>query len=194
MIPNFGQILSTCIKGANTPELTRAGISTALLLFWQELINMNCLAAFNFVGTAVIPPAVVPITGMVGGFSNGIIPYIPTDKEIKSALATKPNVWKGFFKLFEHTIKRTLWYVDCKAVSYATPYLAKLTCTTVNVYAPIFQAKMFGQKPNSHEAAMKLIDEGVKEFLQTVVNVVPYVGAGAGELTGSMTVAFNPHI
>ena len=194
MIPNFGQILSTCIKGANTPELTRVGISTALQLFWQELINMNCLAAFNFVGTAVIPPAVVPITGMVGGFSNGIIPYIPNDLEIKSALATKPNVWKGFFKLFEYTIKRTLWYVDCKAASYATPYLAKLTCTTVNAYAPIFQAKMFGQKPNSHEAAMKLIDEGVKEFLQTVINVVPYVGAGAGELTGSMTVAFNPHI
>lgn len=194
MIPNFGQILSTCIKGATTPKLARAGISTALFLFWQELINTNCYASFNFVGTAVIPPAVVPITGMVGSFATGIIPYIPTDKEIKSAMASKPNVWKGFFKLFEYTIRKTLWYVDCKAASYTTPYLAKLTCTTVNVYAPIFQVKMFGQKPNSHEAAMKLIDEGVKEFLQTVVNVVPYVGAGAGELTGSMTVAFNPHI
>lgn len=194
MIPNFGQILSTCIKGANTPELTRAGISTALTLFWQELINMNCLASFNFVGTAIIPPAVVPVTGMVGGFATGIVPYIPNDIEIKSALATKPNVWKGFFKLFEYTIRRTLWYVDCKAASYSTPYLAKLTCTTVNAYAPVFMAKMFGRKPNSHEAAMKIIDEGVKEFLQTVINVVPYVGAGAGELTGSMTVAFNPHI
>ena len=194
MIPNFGQILSTCIKGANTPELTRAGISTALTLFWQELINMNCLASFNFVGTAIIPPAVVPVTGMVGGFATGIVPYIPNDIEIKSALATKPNVWKGFFKLFEYTIRRTLWYVDCKAASYSTPYLAKLTCTTVNAYAPVFMAKMFGRKPNSHEAAMKIIDEGVKEFLQTVINVVPYVGAGAGELTGSMTVAFNPHL
>jgi hypothetical protein len=194
MIPNFGQILSTCIKGANTPELTRAGISTALTLFWQELINMNCLASFNFVGTAIIPPAVVPVTGMVGGFTTGIVPYIPNDVEIKSALATKPNVWQGFFKLFEYTIRRTLWYVDCKAASYSTPYLAKLTCTTVNAYAPVFMAKMFGRKPNSHEAAMKIIDEGVKEFLQTVINIVPYVGAGAGELTGSMTVAFNPHI
>lgn len=194
MIPDFGQILSICIKGANTPELTRAGISIALTQFWQQLINMNSLAAFNFVGTAVVPPATIPVTGLVGGFSNGIIPYIPNDLEIKSALATQPNVWQGFFKLFDYTIKRTLWFVDCKAVSYATPYIAKLTCTTVNTYALIFQAKMFGQKPNTHEAAMKLIDEGVKEFLQTVINVVPYVGAGAGELTGSMTVAFNPHI
>ena len=194
MIPNFGQILSTCIKGANTPELTRAGISTALTLFWQELINMNCLASFNFVGTAIIPPSVVPVTGMVGGFATGIVPYIPNDIEIKSALATKPNVWKGFFKLFEYTIRRTLWYVDCKAASYSTPYLAKLTCTTVNAYAPVFMAKMFGRTPTSHEAAMKIIDEGVKAFLQTVINVVPYVGAGAGELTGSMTVAFNPHL
>lgn len=194
MIPNFGQILTTCLKGANTPALARAGISTALLLFWQDLINNNYYASFNFVGTAIIPPASIPVTGMVGGFSAGIFPYIPTDKEINSALATKPNVWKGFFKLFEYTISRTLWYVDCKAASYATPYLAKLTCNTVNTYAPIFQAKMFGRKPNSQEAAMKIIDEGVKEFLQTVTNVVPYVGAGTGELTGSMTVEFNPHI
>lgn len=194
MIPDFGQILSTCIKGANTPELTSAGISTALLLFWQDLINHNSYASFKFVGSAVIPPTVVSVTGMVGSFAAGIVPYIPTDKEIKSELATKPNVWKGFFKLFEYTIRKTLWYVDCKAASYATPYLAKLTCTTVNTYAPIFQAKMFGRKPNTHEAAMKIIDEGVKEFLQTVTNVVPYVGAGAGELTGSMTVAFNPHV
>jgi hypothetical protein len=194
MIPDFGQILSSCLIGANTPALARAGISTALFLFWQDLINHNCFASFDFTGSAIIPPTTVPVTGMVGGFATGIFPYIPTDKEIKSALATKPNVWKGFFKLFEYTIRRTLWYVDCKAASYSTPYLAKLTCTTVNTYAPIFQAKMFGRKPNSQEAAMKIIDEGVKEFLQTVINVVPYVGAGAGELTGSMTVAFNPHI
>lgn len=194
MIPDFGQILSSCLIGANTPELARAGISTSLLLFWQDLINHNCFASFDFTGTAIIPPTTVPVKGMVGSFATGIIPYIPTDKEIKTALATKPNVWKGFFKLFEYTIRKTLWYVDCKAASYETPYLAKLTCTTVNTYAPIFQAKMFGRKPNSQEAAMKVIDEGVKEFLQTVINVVPYVGAGAGELTGSMTVAFNPHI
>jgi hypothetical protein len=194
MIPDFGQILSSCLIGANTPALARAGISTALFLFWQDLINHNCFASFDFTGSAIIPPTTVPVKGIVGGFATGIFPYIPTDEEIKSALATKPNVWKGFFKLFEYTIRRTLWYVDCKAASYSTPYLAKLTCTTVNTYAPIFQAKMFGRKPNSQEAAMKIIDEGVKEFLQTVINVVPYVGAGAGELTGSMTVAFNPHI
>src|SRR5574344_195553 len=128
MIPDFGQILSSCLKGANSPDIASAGISTVLILFWQDLINHNSYASFNFVCTAIIPPSSIPVTGMVGGFSAGIFPYIPTDKEIKSALATKPNVWKGFFKLFEYTISRTLWYVDCKAASSA----------------PLFQAKMFG--------------------------------------------------
>lgn len=191
MIPDFGNILTRHLKGANTPELTRAGISTALAEFWNTLITYNSFGNFFFKGEAIEGIMVVPVVGMFGSFSQNNILYIPTDKEIQNALSTKPNVWKGFFKLFAYTIKRSTWFIDCKAASFSTPWLAKLDCTTDEAYAEIFKEKMEGLKPNTQEAAMKILSQNVYNFLQTVINEVPYVGTGAGELTGTMTISFS---
>lgn len=194
MIPEFGKILSADLEGANTPELARIGVAHALTKFWRMIISNHSLAKFFFSGTAIVGPSAIPVIGTVGSFSTNCVLYIPNDIEIKNALATTPNVWKGFFKLFEHTIHRSAWFIDCKAASYSTPFAAKLRCTTVNSYAEIFLEKMNGLQPNTHEDAMNVLTDGVKEFLQTVINEVPYTGTGAGQLTGTMTVTFSPHI
>lgn len=194
MIPNFGDILTKNLTGANTPELARLGIAQSLTEFWNVLIANNSIGNFMFKGTAIEGPTAVPVTGVIGSFSTGNILYIPSDLEIKSALATTPNVWQGFFKLFATTIKRSTWFVDCKAASFTTPYLAKLNCTTDATYSATFKYKMESEKPNTQFAAMNIVSQGVKEFLQTVVNEVPYVGTGAGQLSGTMTITFDSHI
>ena len=194
MIPNFGDILTKNLTGANTPELARIGIAQSLSEFWSVLIANNSFGNFMFKGTAIEDPTTVPVIGTIGSFSTGNVLYIPSDLEIKNALETTPNVWQGFFKLFATTIKLSTWFVDCKAASFSTPYLAKLNCMTDVSYSVIFKLKMESEKPNTQFAAMNIVSQGVKEFLQTVVNEVPYIGTGAGQLSGTMTIAFNSHI
>lgn len=194
MIPNFGDILTKNLSGANTPELARIGIAQSLSEFWSVLIANNSIGNFMFKGTAIEGPTTVPVVGTIGSFSTGNILYIPSDLEIKNALETTPNVWQGFFKLFATTIKLSTWFVDCKAASFSTPYLTKLNCMTDVAYSAIFKLKMESEKPNTQFAAMNIVSQGVKEFLQTVVNEVPYIGTGAGQLSGTMTIAFNSHI
>lgn len=194
MIPNFGDILMKNLTGANTPELSRIGVAQSLSEFWNSLIANYSIGNFIFNGTAIEGPTAVPIVGTIGSFSTGNILHIPSDLEIKNALETTPNVWQGFFKLFATTIKLSTWFIDCKAASFSTPYLAKLNCVTDATYSATFKLKMESEKPNTQFAAMSIVSQGVKEFLQTVVNEVPYFGTGAGQLSGTMTIAFNPHI
>ena len=55
-------------------------------------------------------------------------------------------------------------------------------------YAEIYAEKIKKKAPGTRDEAMECLNKGVKEYLQRVINVVPYTGAGEGTLTGTITV------
>lgn len=193
MIPEFGTIFSNCVKGANTPIKARLAMRRAFYKFWNELLHGNKKAAFDFAGTVTVGTVVSPMAGKIASFNDIVTkPVIPTIAEITTALATKPNPWTGIFQLFANTLQLTPWQFDCKVESYFTTCPSGIVCATAPAYAEVFKQKMEGIAPNTHEEAMAVLSDGVKEFLQTVITEVPYSGTGVGQLTGSITVQFEP--
>lgn len=189
MIPNFGDILKKHTFGANTPELARAKYRSALQEFWTTLLDANSeMPTFIFSGTVNIPPVVTPFVAPIGSFNNNTQLYIPTDGEIKAALATVPNVWLGIYNLFTLTIVKSNWFVDCKSFYYYTPVKANLVSMYHVEYAKIYAEKIKKKAPGTRDEAMECLNKGVKEYLQSVINVVPYTGTGEGTLTGTITV------
>ena len=189
MIPNFGDILKKHTFGANTPELARAKYRSALQEFWTTLLEANSeMPTFIFSGTVNIPPVVTPFVAPIGSFNNNTQLYIPTDGEIKAALATVPNVWLGIYNLFALTIVKSNWFVDCKSFYYYTPVKANLVSMHHVEYAKIYAEKLKKKAPGTRDEAMECLNKGVKEYLQSVINVVPYTGTGEGTLTGTITV------
>ena len=189
MIPNFGDILKKHTFGANTPELARAKYRSALQEFWTTLLDSNSeMPTFSFSGTLNIPPAVTPVVAPIGSFNNSTQLYIQTDGEIKAALATVPNVWLGIYNLFTLTIVKSNWFVDCKSFYYDTPVKANLVSVYHVEYAKIYAEKIKKKAPGTRDEAMECLNKGVKEYLQSVINVVPYTGTGEGTLTGTITV------
>lgn len=189
MIPNFGDILKKHTFGANTPELARAKYRSALQEFWTTLLDANSeTPSFIFSGTLNIPPAVTPVFAPIGSFNNNTQLYIPTDGEIKAALATVPNAWLGVYNLFTLTIVKSNWFVDCKSFNYNTPVMANLVSVYHVEYAKIYAEKIKKKAPGTRDEAMECLNKGVKEYLQSVINVVPYTGTGEGTLTGTITV------
>jgi hypothetical protein len=189
MIPNFGDILTKHTFGANTPESARAKYRSALREFWTTLLDANSnMPTFIFSGTLNIPPAVIPVVAPIGSFNNNTQLYIPTDGEIKAALATVPNVWLGIYNLFTLTIVKSNWFVDCKSFDYNTPVKANLISVYHIKYAEIYANKIKKKAPGTRDEAMECLNKGVKEYLQSVINVVPYTGTGEGTLTGTITV------
>ena len=189
MIPNFGDILKKHTFGANTPELARAKYRSALQEFWTTLLDANSeMPTFIFSGTVNIPPVVTPFVAPIGSFNNSTQLYIPTDGEIKAALATVPNVWLGIYNLFTLTIVKSNWFVDCKSFYYYTPVKANLVSVYHVEYAKIYAEKIKKKAPGTRDEAMECLNKGVKEYLQSVINVVPYTGTGEGTLTGTITV------
>ena len=189
MIPNFGDILKKHTFGANTPELARAKYRSALQEFWTTLLEANSeMPTFIFSGTVNIPPVVTPFVAPIGSFNNNTQLYIPTDGEIKAALATVPNVWLGIYNLFALTIVKSNWFVDCKSFYYYTPVKANLVSMHHVEYAKIYAEKLKKKAPGTRDEAMECLNKGVKEYLQSLINVVPYTGTGEGTLTGTITV------
>lgn len=189
MIPNFGDILKKHTFGANTPEMARAKYRSALQEFWTTLLDANSnMPTFIFSGTLNIPPAVIPVLAPIGSFNKSTALYIPNDGEIKAALATVPNVWLGVYNLFTLTIEKSTWFVDCKSAGYETPVKANLTSVYHVKYAEIYAEKIKKKAPVTRDEAMEFLNKGVKEYLQRVINVVPYEGVGEGTLTGTITV------
>lgn len=189
MIPNFGDILTKHTFGANTPELARAKYRSALQEFWTTLLDANSnMPTFIFSGTLNIPPAVTPVIAPIGSFNSSTQLYIPSDGEIKAALSATPNVWLGIYNLFTLTIVKSNWFVDCKAFGYNTPVKANLISVYHIKYAEIYANKIKKKAPGTRDEAMECLNKGVKEYLQRVINVVPYTGAGEGTLTGTITV------
>lgn len=189
MIPNFGDILKKHTFGANTPEMARAKYRSALQEFWTTLLDANSnMPTFIFSGTLNIPPAVIPVLAPIGSFNKSTVLYIPNDGEIKAALATVPNVWLGIYNLFTLTIVKSNWFVDCKSFGYNTPVKANLISVYHIKYAEIYAEKIKKKAPGTRDEAMECLNKGVKEYLQRVINVVPYTGAGEGTLTGTITV------
>lgn len=189
MIPNFGDILKKHTFGANTPELARAKYRSALQEFWTTLLEANSeTPSFIFSGTLNIPPVVTPVVAPIGSFNNNTQLYIPTDGEIKAALATVPNAWLGVYNLFTLTIVKSNWFVDCKSFDYDTPVKANLVSMHHVEYAKIYAEKLKKKAPGTRDEAMECLNKGVKEYLQSVINVVPYIGTGEGTLAGTITV------
>lgn len=189
MIPNFGDILKKHTFGANTPELARAKYRSALQEFWTTLLDANSnMPTFIFSGTLNIPPAVIPVIAPIGSFNSNTQLYIPSDGEIKAALSATPNVWLGIYNLFTLTIVKSNWFVDCKSFDYNTPVKANLISVYHIKYAEIYANKIKKKAPGTRDEAMECLSKGVKEYLQRVINVVPYTGTGEGTLTGTLTV------
>ena len=169
MIPNFGDILKKHTFGANTPELARAKYRSALQEFWTTLLEANSeTPSFIFSGTLNIPPAVTPVVAPIGSFNNNTQLYIPTDGEIKAALATVPNTWLGVYNLFTLTIVKSNWFVDCKSFDYSTPVKANLVSVYHVEYAKIYAEKIKKKAPGTRDEAMECLNKGVKEYLQRV--------------------------
>lgn len=188
--PRYGEIFSKYSKSANTPDLAVTACHLALTEFWRQFQAYFATAKFFFKGTAVTGPASAPVTGLIGGFNPATELNIPPETYIKIKLQTTPEPFVGLFSLFSYTLTMTMWQVDCKAGGFTTPCPAPLRAD-FTAQALLFKTKMFGLAPSTHEDAMKILSDGVKECLKTCINEVPYTGvAGATTLTGTMTIQF----
>lgn len=188
--PRYGEIFSKYSKSANTPDLAVTACHQALTEFWRQFQAYFTIAKFQFSGTAVTGPTAVPVIGQIGGFNASTELNIPPESYIKVKLQTTPEPFVGLFSLFSYTLTMTMWYVDCKAGGFMTPCVAPLAAD-FTAQALAFKAKMMGLAPNTHEAAMEILSDGVEECLKTCINVAQYTGvAGATTLTGAMTIQF----
>ena len=190
MFPRYGTIFSKYSKSANTPDLAITACHLALTEFWHQFQAHFTTAKFFFKGTAVTGPTAVPVAGPIGGFNPTTVLNIPPEVYIKSKLQTTPEPFVGLFSLFSYTLTMSMWQIDCKAGGFLTPFPAPLLAE-FTAQAIAFKAKMFGLAPNTHEAAMEILSDGVEACLKTCINEVPYTGvAGATTLTGTMTIQF----
>ena len=188
MFPRYGTIFSKYSKSANTPDLAVTACHLALEEFWRKFQSHFSLAKFMFAGTAITGRTSIPVTGTIGGFNLATQLSIPPEKYIKTQLHASVDPFIGLFKLFSYTISMSAWQVDCKAGGFTTPMPAKLMAD-FTVQALAFKKKMFSLAPNTHEAAMEIMSDGVEECMKTCINIVPYTGvAGATTLTGTMTI------
>lgn len=191
MFPRYGSIFSKYSKTANTPDLAITATHLALTEFWHQFQAYFTTAKFLFAGTAITGPTAVPVTGTIGGFNAATVLNIPNESYIKAQLQTTPEPFVGLFKLFQYTITMSMWQIDCKAGGFATPFPATLIAE-FTAQALAFKAKMWGLAPRTHEEAMDILSDGVKECLQTCINEVAYTGVmGATTLTGTMTIQFG---
>ena len=190
MIPNFGQILHNANSQATSVEAAHAGIKLALEQFWTQLIASNQLACFNFSGTAIVGTSTVPVNGLVGSLNASTVPIIPSITAIQQYLASKEPLL-GFLKLFIYTIENTAWFIDCKSIGYATPYQCKLSTLTAQESLQTFIQRFLAANITEHMTAMNMLTEGIKEMFEVCVTPVTYIGTGAGELTGVMTIKFT---
>ena len=144
-----------------------------------------------FKGTSVTGPVTTPVAGPIGGISHASQLCIPSQAEIKLALHSSPEPFVGLLNLFSYTLTHSDWAFDCKAAGFATPCKAILLAD-FTAQALLFKADMFAKAPTTHEEAMAVLSDGVKDCLQTFVNEVQYVGsAGATQLTGTLTIRFS---
>lgn len=189
--PEFGKILSTYTRSANTPDAAVGAIQLALMQFWREIRSRFSKGAFMFKGTSVTGVVTTPVVGPVGGISSATQLCIPSQAEINLALHSTPEPFVGLFNLFSYTLKHSDWAFDCKTAGFATPCPAILIAD-FTAQALLFKADMFAKAPTTHEEAMTVLSDGVKDCLQTFVNEVQYVGsAGATQLTGTLTIRFS---
>jgi hypothetical protein len=188
--PRYGKIFSKYSKSANTPDLAVTACHQALTEFWRQFQAYFTTAKFLFEGTAVTGPAIVPVTGSIGGFNPTTVLSIPTESYIKIKSQASSDPFIGLFSLFSYTLTMTTWQVDCKAGGFLTPCPAPLLAD-FTAQAIAFKAKMFGLAPSTHEGAMEILSDSVETCLKTCINEVPYTGvAGATTLTGIMTIHF----
>lgn len=189
--PRYGSIFSKYSQSANTPEKAVTACHLALTEFWHEFLNYYAFAKFMFKGTAVTGPTAVPVAGPIGGLNASSMLNIPNESYIKAQLQCGGDPFIGLFKLFSYTITMTVWQIDCKAGGFLTPFPAMLAAD-FTTQAALLKATMYAKAPATHEEAMDIMSDGVKECLQTCINEVPYVGsAGATQLTGTMTIQFG---
>lgn len=190
MFPRYGSIFSRHAHSANTPEKTLTATVNALTEFWSMFKAEYSLAKFMFNGSSITGPVVTPVSGIISGFNVTTQLMIPDEAYVKSQLQSGGDAFIGLFRLFSYTISMSTWTLDCKAAGFMTPMIAKLVAN-FDVQALAFKAKMFGIAPNTHEAAMEVMSDGVEEVLKTCINVANYTGtAGATQLTGLVTVKF----
>jgi len=189
--PEFGSIFSKYCKGANTPDGAISAMQLALTEFWRLFQEYYSIGKFNFTGAAITGPTTVTMAGVLGSFNSATQLNVPNTSYIKSVLHGGGDPFVNLFKLFSYTLNMSIWQIDCKAAGFMTPYVATIK-TDFTAQAAEFKTKMYSLAPTTHEEAMDILSAGVKDCLQTVIAVVPYLGtAGATTLTGTMTIQFG---
>lgn len=196
-IPKFGDIWDTYLEGM---PITADGMEshtwfcnkTALAIkqFFTELINNYSICAFMSTGEVVIAPVTTPLAGKIAGFNNATVLF-PIDGLFVHNKFKLPDFWLGFFLTFGTMIDNTMWMLDCKGASYASPYPAKVQAITYTGYVQKFKAQMKAANVTSHTQFTKLINDGVKTFIKNYfIAEVPYVGTGAGTYTSTIVISF----